>query len=131
MQKIEDSPEYRIEMGVDGDDQTMAVEPPVDIRFREQMYDILDELGLLKEIVVRGGNFFETKHLTNGTPYSELRVSSTALGVVGKRMAAIAHMGADILREQGHKAQVSPYIIAAGGSRRHFEDVKVQEERPE
>jgi hypothetical protein len=130
MAKIEGDPDYRVEMGVDGDDHIVAVMPPVDITFREQMYDELDEAGLLKEVIVRGGHFYETQHLTDGTHYSELRISSTALKVAGQSLARIAHLTGEVLRRQPDTtADVSPYIVTVGGSRRFFEDTAVREER--
>jgi hypothetical protein len=128
MQRFEETPSYQIEMGVDGDDHTVAVQPPVDITFREQMYDELDELGILKETIVRGGSFFETKHLPHGAPYSELRIPSTALAVAGQKISSIAHLTADVLRKLDRTAQVSPYLVAAGGTRRYFENVGVRQE---
>lgn len=114
--------DFNIEIGVDGNDQILAVMPPVDNAFREQIYDVLDETELIKEIVVRGGNFFETRQLPDGTAYSELRIDSTALTMTGQRMINIARQSAEVLQSLGHTAEVSPYIIPADSSQRLFED---------
>ena len=103
-------PEFNIEMIVDGNDNAVGIKPPVDNAFRESIYDILDGMGLIKEIVVRGGNFFETVHSPDGSPFSELRISSTALEVAGKRLVAIAQASQEVLGEQDHTATISPYL---------------------
>ena len=114
-------PDYEIEIMVDGEDQVTAIKPPVDTAFREQMYDILDGMGLMKEIVVRG-NFFEDRHLPDGSRYSELRIASTALSVHGQRFINIAYDSADVLRSQDNTVTVSPHLITAGGTRKLFDN---------
>ena len=115
-QPQEEGPEYQIEMGVDGSDTVLAIEPPVDMPFREEMFDALEEMGLIKEAVVRG--FFETKNLPDGRPYSEMRVSGEALTVNGQTIVRLAHKSAEILREQNRRATVSPHMVTVG--RRQF-----------
>lgn len=120
-------PDFNIEIGVDGDDHLVAVKPPVeDVSLREMIYDELDELGLLKEALVRGGSFFDVRHLSDGSLYSELRISGTALAVAGQTVTRVAHLTADILRKQQKTAEVSPYLVAAGGTRKFFEDLREQ-----
>lgn len=114
-------PDYQLEIMIDGTDHVLAVKPPVEFDFREKAYDLLDSMGLIKAIVVRGGNFFETQHLPDSSPYSELRVSSTALTVASQSIVKIAHQSADILRSQGKTASVSPDLIARGGTRTLFQ----------
>lgn len=115
-------PDYEIEIMIDGQDQVAAIKPPVDLAFRERMYDILDEMGLMKQIVVGGGNFFEDQHLPNGSRYSELRVASLALTVTGQRLIDIAHQSAGVLRSQDNTATVSPHWVTAGGTRKLFDN---------
>jgi len=112
-------PDFHIEVAVDRDDQVVAVMPPVETDFREEMFDVLDEAGLAKEVAVRG-TFFATKHLPSGETYSELRISTTALSVTGQKIMAIAKRSAEVLRGQDKTAEVSPYLLASGGTQKLF-----------
>jgi hypothetical protein len=112
-------PDFHIEVAVDHDDQVVAVKPPVETDFREEMFDVLDEAGLAKEVAVRG-TFFATKHLPNGETYSELRISSTALSVASQKIMSIAKRSAEVLQGQDKTAEVSPYLLSAGGSQKLF-----------
>jgi hypothetical protein len=115
----ESNPDFNIEVAVDRDDQVVAVIPPVETDFREEMFDVLDEVGLAKEVAVRG-TFFATKHLPSGETYSELRISTTALSVTSQTIMAIAKRSAEILRAKEKTAEVSPYLLSSGGSQKLF-----------
>lgn len=115
--------DHEIEIMVDGADQVVAIKPPVDVPFRERMYEILDEMGLIKEIAIREGSFFETQHLPHGEPYSALRVASTALQLTDphQSIGRIARRSVEVLEEQGKTADFRPYLLTPGGSRKLFE----------
>jgi len=116
-------PDFEIEMATEGHDSIVGIKPPIDIKFREHMYDIMSDLQLMKEIVVRGGTFFETKHTSDGSPFSELRISSTALDVAGVRLIKLAHLSKEALEMQDNtQAVVSPFL-KSGHGRRHLFDV--------
>ena len=120
-----ETPDYRLESAIQGKEHITAILPPVETDFREHMFDVLKAMGLLREVVV-GGSFFETKHLTDGTPYSELRVPGEALEVTGQNINRITHAAADVLRDKmGKTADLSPYINT--GSRKLFEEAAKQE----
>lgn len=115
------NPEVKIAVALDGDDGLVCIQPPVDNAFREVIYDELDALGLIKEIVVRDGSFFDLRHSKDGSPYSELRISNTALVVAGQKIIDIAHMSAEVLEGQGIKSEVDPYLKAVGSNKKLFE----------
>ncbi|HVX57926.1 MAG TPA: hypothetical protein VHA37_09450 [Candidatus Saccharimonadales bacterium] len=114
-------PDHVIEALIDGNEQVVAIEPPVDTVFREKMFDVLTASGLIKEVVAHN-TFFETRHLANGAPYSELRLSSTALRVAGTTIVRLAHESAEVLQELDRTATVSPYLLSSSGTRSLFED---------
>lgn len=112
---------YNLEFMVDGSDQVLGIMPPVEVDFREEMYGKLEGMGLIKEIAIREGSFFATQHLPDGRAYSSLRVPTTALQVAGQSMVKLARESADVLEGLGHEAEVSPYLLTVGGSRRLFQ----------
>jgi hypothetical protein len=115
-------PDFEIEMSTAGDDCIVGIKPPIDNAFREDMFDIMDDMQLIKEIVVRGGTFFETKHATDGSPFSELRISGTALSVAGVRLAQLAHLSKEVIEKQENKqASVSPFLKSGHGRRQLFD----------
>lgn len=114
-------PDFRIEMATAGDDSIVAIKPPIDSAFREHMYDIMDDLQLIKEIVVRDGTFFETKRAADGSPFSELKISSTALLVAGVRIVQLAQLSKETLEGQDKQVYISPYLKSAQDRRQLFD----------
>jgi|GEM_PF-6192979 hypothetical protein len=102
--------DYRLEIATEGHDSLLGIQPPVGPEFREQMYTVLDKLGLIRELVIRGGNFFEIKHAVDGSSYSELRVATTALSVAGVRIIQLASDSKNVITEQGKTAAVTPFL---------------------
>jgi hypothetical protein len=117
------APDFRIEMATIGDDCIVGIQPPIDNTFREHMYDVMDDMQLMKEIVVRGGTFFENKSATDGSPFSELRISGTALAVAGVRLVQLSELSRQVLQEQNKDREVyiSPYLKSAQDRRQLFD----------
>jgi len=112
------NPEFCIQVATDNDDAIVAIKPPVDNTFRELLLDALGESQLVKEIAVRG---VTTRHCSDGSPYSELRLSNTALAVAGRSLIELAHLSAKVLQDQKRTAIVDPYLRSSHGTQRLFE----------
>lgn len=113
-------PDYTIEIATAGDDSLIGISPPVGITFREQMFDALNELGLIKEIVIRGGTFFEPKTSSSGTLYSELRISGTALDVAGTSPRKLLNLSREVLEEQGKTVRINSLLKSSPSSHQLF-----------
>jgi hypothetical protein len=111
-------PEFKIQVSTDIDDVIVAIKPPVDNTFRELLLDMLGESQLVREIAVRG---IITRHSSDGSAYSELRLSNTALAVAGKSLIELAHQSAKVLQDQKLTAIVDPYLRSSHGTQRLFE----------
>lgn len=115
-----EGPDFTIETMIDGTDQILAVKPPVYVGFREVMFDVLAEKGLIREAASRE-NFFATQHLPDGSQYSMLRLSGDALKHAGTTIRELAQTSAGTLRDHQRTVEVSPYLLSAGGSQGLFE----------
>ena len=111
-------PEFNIQVATDSDDAIVAIKPPVDNTFRELLLDTLGDSRLIKEIAVRG---IATRHSKDGSPYSELRLSITALGYAGLSHIELAHQCAKVLQDQKRTAIVDGYLRSSHGTQRLFE----------
>jgi hypothetical protein len=112
------NPDIRMEIAVDGHDNIIAFQPPINNALRQLINERL-EPSLLEHIAARAS--FETMHSTDGTPYSELRADLDVVKATHKSLGHLAGLCKTVLEEQGYTVEADLTLRSPRDGQRPFD----------